>query len=150
MTHDKRNFRSLDQVASELLTIPDVRKGYEEQRAMMAIAKQLKEARLEANLTQQQLATMMDTSQPEIVRLELGLGKRGPSVDTVVRLANALSRQLILGLTDESQPSAVDMDANALAEALQTVTELAKKQAKTLAEKDAVKTLEAIRWVQTF
>lgn len=149
MAHNKRNFRSLDQVARELLTIPAVRQGYEEQKAMMAIAKQVKEARIEAKLTQQQLAQLMDTSQPEIVRLESGVGKRGPSLDTVLRVASALNQQLILGFTGDTHMSELD-EALSLAQAMHTVMELAKSQAKTSTERDAVKTLEAIRWVEAF
>ena len=52
--------------------------------------------RLNAGLTQTQLARRAGMSQPEISRIEGGVGRQGPSVDTLNRLAMACNQKLVV------------------------------------------------------
>jgi transcriptional regulator with XRE-family HTH domain len=54
------------------------------------------ESRVEAGLTQKELADRAHTTQPVIARLESGRNSRIPSVDLLNRIAFASNRRLVL------------------------------------------------------
>ena len=81
--------------------------GYEARDAIMQAARVVREMRSEAGLTQAELAARAGMSQPEISRLETGLGKQGPSVETIGRLAQACNRRLVM-MAQETKASLED------------------------------------------
>ena len=60
------------------------------------VADRVAERRRELGLSQQQLATLTGTTQSAIARLEKG--GRPPRIDTLLRIAEALARDLVVEL----------------------------------------------------
>ncbi len=75
----------------------DFANGYGERDAIMRAARMIREVRIDAGLTQAELAARAGMSQPDISRLESGLGKQGPSVETLYRLTGACGLQFVMG-----------------------------------------------------
>ena len=97
--------------------------GYEARDAIMQAARVVREMRSEAGLTQAELAARAGMSQPEISRLETGLGKQGPSVETIGRLAQACNRRLVMKVQETKAPSSgpeADAHADAIADVIVT------------------------------
>jgi transcriptional regulator with XRE-family HTH domain len=70
----------------------EYRSAYEEQAAEFDLARALIQARVQAGLTQEELARRMKTSQSVIARLESGRVR--PSTQTLARLAAATGTRL--------------------------------------------------------
>lgn len=70
--------------------------GYQARDAIMRAAQFVRKLRADAGLTQAELAERAGMSQPDISRLETGLGKYGPSVETLDRLAHACKRGIVM------------------------------------------------------
>ena len=88
-----------DQVVSKLLRRPGVKKEVERiEREEGELLDQLLKARLEAGLTQAQVAQRMGTQPPSVARLErsLATGKHSPSLATLRKYAQACGRELVL------------------------------------------------------
>ena len=75
----------------------DFAKEYGERDAIMQAARMIREMRADAGLTQAELAARAGMSQPDISRLESGLGKQGPSVETLYRLTDACGLRFFMG-----------------------------------------------------
>ena len=91
--------RTHDQVVSKLLRRPGVKKEVERiEREEGELLDQLLKARLEAGLTQAQVAQRMGTQPPSVARLErsLATGKHSPSLATLRKYAQACGRVLVL------------------------------------------------------
>lgn len=80
--------RLADYIADREARDPSYRAIRAEQRPAFELRKALLAARLEAGLTQEQLAQRIGTRQPAIARLENGSST--PSLPTLMRLAAAL------------------------------------------------------------
>ena len=78
-----------DYVQHQLDTDPEFRAEYEALKRESHFRRSLMRARLDAGLTQDQLAERIGTKQPAIARLESGSAK--PSFDMLQRLATALN-----------------------------------------------------------
>ena len=88
---------SLQALTEELLAIDGVRAGFDSRSAVIQAAKLVKAMRTDAHLTQAELAARMNTTQPEIVRLEAGTGPRGPTMEMLARVAGACNASVLLG-----------------------------------------------------
>lgn len=77
---------------AEWMKDADYRKEYDGLEDEFAFVQALIEARMQAGLTQEELAERMDTSQSAIARLESGRAK--PSARTLERLAQATNTRL--------------------------------------------------------
>src|SRR5258706_3227054 len=78
------------------LAEPEVRHHFDQRRLIHEVAIAVRGMRMEAGLTQAQLAKRIHTSQPTIARLERGLDVRTPRWDTLQRIATAVGRRLKL------------------------------------------------------
>ena len=85
-----------DTIKSELLSDPEVAKEYENSKIEFEIAQSLILARIEANMTQAEVATKMHTTQSVIARLESG--QHFPSLKTIHKYANAINKHINLQL----------------------------------------------------
>ena len=81
-----------------LLARPEVRAGYDTQAELNKLGRLMKRGRIESNLPQQELALLSGLSQGDISLLEMGAGEKGPTFDTLVRLAHAQGRRLVMEL----------------------------------------------------
>jgi len=79
-------------VADEWLKAPDVRAAYDVLEGEFALASALIDARGRADMTQEDVARAMGTTQTVIARLESG--KRMPSTRTLERFAKATGMRL--------------------------------------------------------
>jgi predicted transcriptional regulator len=88
-----------DQLVEELMSRPGVRAEVERiEEEEIDLLDQLLKTRLEAGLTQAQLAERMGTQASAIARLErsLATGKHSPSVATLRRYVRACGKHLVL------------------------------------------------------
>src|SRR5690606_2304696 len=74
------------------LDLPEVRTGFDRRARLIEVGQRIKDLRIAQGLTQAELAERVGTSQPEIVRLERGLGRQGPTIDTLMRVAGAMHK----------------------------------------------------------
>jgi len=94
--------RTHDQVIAKLMRRPGVRKEVERiEREEGALLDMLLKARLEAGLTQAQVAQRMGTQAPAVARLEraLATGKHSPSLATLRKYVQACGKELVLNVT---------------------------------------------------
>jgi len=80
----------LSELKSNWLKNSKVKKAYDEHSLEFAIAKKLISERLKANLTQQEIAKKMGTTQSAIARIESG--SQLPSMRTIEGYAHALGK----------------------------------------------------------
>lgn len=85
----KKHYKLAGQFFQKLLKDKEIRILFEEERARTEIAHAVRVARLKANLTQEELAKKIDTSQSVIARLESGTDKRTPSLPLLAKIAAA-------------------------------------------------------------
>src|SRR5208337_3755948 len=83
---------------------PDYAKAYGELETEFAIAREMIEARARAGLTQDELASRMDTSRTVIARLESG--RSLPSTRTLKRFAVATESRLAISFVPASKEQA--------------------------------------------
>jgi len=81
---------------------PSFKAGYDALQEEFTIASVLIEARVQAKLSQQQLAERMGTSQSTIARLESGTAN--PSISTLERIAKATGTRACISLEPTTQP----------------------------------------------
>lgn len=85
-------FTSLDEWKAEQMKDPEFRKEYHKLDDEFALLEVILSARLEAKLTQAQLAEKVGMKQAAIARLESG--KASPSFKTLNRIAKALDKKI--------------------------------------------------------
>lgn len=85
-------FVKFEDLKSQWMKDPDFRQAYEDLELEYEIALELIQARMNAGLTQEQVASIMGTTQSVIARLESG--KVLPSVKTLSQYAKATGRHV--------------------------------------------------------
>ncbi len=88
----------------KMLRNPEVRKEYEELEEEFTLFDELLNARMNAGLTQAEVARRMGTKTPAVARLEAGGGnkKHSPSVSTLRKYAKAVDCDLEIKLVQRS------------------------------------------------
>ena len=92
----------LEDLRERGLRAPGFAEGYAARDAIMQAGQMVRAMRKDAGLTQTQLAERAGMSQAEISRLETGLGRHGPSVEVLNRLAKACDMRLVMAMTELS------------------------------------------------
>lgn len=92
----KRKTITLDDVIEENLKNPEFAKHYRREQIINSIAKMIHDVRKSTGMTQTELAKKVDTTQPVIARLEGGRDSRIPSLDLLMRIADATGAKLNL------------------------------------------------------
>jgi len=87
-------FYSFQDILKEELKSPTFRKAYEDAKARRRLQLQLREARIAKKLSQNALAEKVSMPQSVIARIESG--ERNLSVETLVRVAHAVGKELQL------------------------------------------------------
>ena len=96
-----------------LLADPDARNAYDNYEVLTKLGNALRELRLEARLSQQQLQALSGVNQADISRVEQGAMERGPSLAVVRKIASSLGFQVTLSLRkqdDETGSSRVTLE----------------------------------------
>ena len=86
--------KSFDTFSRELLADPEVRAAYDAMANEFAVAKALIAARAEAQLSQQDVAERMRTSQSAVARMESG--RQSLSMASLARYATAVGRPITI------------------------------------------------------
>ena len=92
---------TLNAFEETLLHDPDVRFGFENYEVLKQIGALVRDMREQSAMSQTALGEASGFRQPEITRLESGSMERGPSLLTLVRLAHAAGKRLVIGIEDE-------------------------------------------------
>lgn len=90
---DKLTFESFQRALKE---DPEAYRVYFESLAALEAASFFRALREHQNFTQMTLASRAGVSQSQIGRLERGIGKRGPTVGMIKRIASACNMDLLL------------------------------------------------------
>lgn len=87
-----------EEVAEKSANDPEFRIAYDALEDEFAALAALLDARLQAGLTQAQVASRMGVSQPVLARIEFSLGKQNhsPSLNTLRRYASACGMKLVI------------------------------------------------------
>ena len=93
---------SLQQFKKKALAKPSVRAAYDELAEEFAFLDEVLKARAKAGLTQAEVAERMGTTQSAVARLESASAKHSPSLATLQRYAQALSRRVGLSQPGDS------------------------------------------------
>ena len=101
MSQDKTNKSSaLESLRKRGMGVKAFAEGYAARDAIVHAGQMVRRMREDAKLTQVELAGRASMSQPEISRIEAGIGTQGPSVETINRLAQACGMGLVMGMRD--------------------------------------------------
>ncbi|MGE0350106.1 helix-turn-helix domain-containing protein [Hydrogenophaga sp.] len=79
---------------------PDVLFGFDNYDVLKQLGSLVREVRVDSGMSQAALQEASQISQADISRLESGMMERGPSVLTLVRLAHATGKRLVIGIED--------------------------------------------------
>jgi transcriptional regulator with XRE-family HTH domain len=79
---------------------PDVRFGYDNYDLLRQLGGFVREMRTSNALSQKALEELSGVPQADISRLESGSMERGPTLLTLVRLAHAAGKRLVIGLQE--------------------------------------------------
>ena len=85
---------SLKSVIDKNLKDPCFAELYQKEQLINAIAKMIYDIRKKTGMTQSEFAKEVQTTQPVIARLESGKDSRTPSLDLLMRIANAAGTRL--------------------------------------------------------
>ena len=86
------------------LNDPDVRFGFDNYDVLKQVGELVRQMRAETAMSQAALHAASGVDQADISRLELGSLERGPTLLTLVRLAHAAGKRLVIGVED-AEPS---------------------------------------------
>lgn len=89
---------SLDSLREYGIDVTPLEAGYKSKDAIIKYGQQLRNMRNSTGMNQHALAKAAGMAQPDISRLEKGVGKVGPSVSTMSRLANACGYEFSVSL----------------------------------------------------
>ncbi len=98
-----RKFIPAREVADEWLKDPQIKAAYDALEGEFALASALIDARSRADMTQEEVAQAMGTTQTVIARLESG--RRMPSTRTLERFAKATGMRLRISFEPETPGS---------------------------------------------
>jgi ribosome-binding protein aMBF1 (putative translation factor) len=85
---------SLKAVIEKNLKDPEFADLYQKEQLINALAKMIRDIRKKTGMTQSEFAKEVQTTQPVIARLESGKDSRTPSLDLLMRIANAAGTRL--------------------------------------------------------
>ena len=84
-------------VPGDYLADPEIRAGYEDARRAIELGAMVRQLRLDAGLSQEELAQRAGMTQPALSRLERGGGI--PTITVLDRIASALQATLTVSMT---------------------------------------------------
>jgi DNA-binding XRE family transcriptional regulator len=94
---------SFENFKEKALQNSEVKTEYEELKPIFELKKQMIKARLEANLTQADVALLLHTKTSNISRLESPNTKHVPNLATLIDYAKAIGYELQISLTSQTR-----------------------------------------------
>ena len=91
----------LNAFGESLLRDPDVKFDFDNYEVLKPIGTLVRDMRTQSAMSQSALHEVSGIGQSAISRLESGSMERGPSLLTLVRLAHAADKRLVIGIEDE-------------------------------------------------
>ena len=88
---------TLSEVIKEEMKDGEFKFYFDQEKEISQIAKTIYDLRIQAQLSQEDVAKRAHTTQPVIARLESGRDSRLPSLDLLARIAHAMNKHLMLG-----------------------------------------------------
>lgn len=95
---------SFEEILAESLQDPEFRAEWERTAPARALALRLVAYRAEHGLSQTALAKRLGVSQPAVARMELG--EHLPTLETLIKIAEALEVEVLVDITPRGTPSA--------------------------------------------
>ncbi len=95
---------SYEEFREELMADPEVKAAYDAMANEFALAKALIKARAKADLSQQDVAERMKTTQSAVARMESG--RHAPSMASLARYATAVGQTITIEIHPEPQKPA--------------------------------------------
>ena len=89
---------SYQTMRARLGTRQGVKAGHDKQEQLNNLGRMFRRARIAAKLLHEDVAMTADVEVSEIHRLEMGTGEKGPTFETLVRIAHALDMKLVVEL----------------------------------------------------
>lgn len=105
-----------ERLQKRLAENPEVRWAFKEEQLRIRLVIAFDALRAEKGLTQVELSKLSDTTQPMLSRLFSGLDTRSPTLETLVKIADALGKEISIELVDRMPATAFDWEAAAAAE----------------------------------
>lgn len=96
---NKKSYKPAKPFIEKLLKDKDIKIIYEEERAKTLIAEAVRTARIQAGLTQTELANIAHTTQSVVSRIESGVDTRTPSLSLLAKIGAACNAKLTFGFT---------------------------------------------------
>ena len=87
----------MDEAIADILKRPSGKEAYDKQTGIIQVAKMVNSWRVEANLTQKELADALNTQQGAISKLESYDNENMPNVSTLIDVAHACGRKFVIG-----------------------------------------------------
>jgi transcriptional regulator with XRE-family HTH domain len=84
---------------------PDVKFGYDNYEMLKQVGELVQQMRAETSMSQAALHAASGVDQGDISRLESGALERGPTLLTLVKLAHAAGKRLVIGIEDAERSS---------------------------------------------
>jgi|GEM_PF-2648397 len=100
----KSNERANKAIA-EILDRPSGKGAYESRTWIVQVAKMVQSWRIDAELSQNELAELIGTKQAQISRLESYDNDHMPNVGTLIKIAHACGRRLVIGSKPFEEPN---------------------------------------------
>lgn len=92
--------RTLTSREEAALLDPEVRFGFDNYDVLRQVGELVRQMRSDASMSQSVLQAASGIDQSDISRLESGSLERGPTLLTLVRLAHAAGKRLVIGVAD--------------------------------------------------
>jgi transcriptional regulator with XRE-family HTH domain len=100
----RRSRQLLDELGSIGSESAAFKRGRKEQRQAIDVGKSIRRLRIERGITQRELALLAGMSQSDVSRIEAGTGSQGPSIETIVRLGQALLHRVSVNFEPMQHP----------------------------------------------
>jgi transcriptional regulator with XRE-family HTH domain len=101
-----------DQLIDRLLDNPAVREGYDDQDAVIEAGKLVRNMREDAGLSQGKLADSIGTSQAHLSMIERGVGRYGPTILLLNRIAQTCGVEIQLKIVPDKRAGSTGTGAS--------------------------------------
>ena len=87
----------MDEAIADILKRPSGKRAYDKRTWVVQVAKMVNAWRVEANLTQKELADALNIQQEAVIKLESYNNENMPNVSTLIDIAHVCGRKFVIG-----------------------------------------------------